>query len=417
MTFLHPSDVWEMKLQNLFSMTHQTTNLFRNWLYLLFVAFLISCSSSEDPIPMAPPGANQQTDIASVDSKIETFITQYNIPGASLAIAKNGKLVYQKAYGVSDVANSTEMTTSNLFRVASVSKTFTGLGIMLLVQEGKISLDDQVFGEGAILGTTYGNNPYSERVKKVTVRNLLQMTTGGWVINGNRDAIDSQQQFTNDQFFDWMMDNASLTFEPGSNYFYVNTNYFVAARIIEKVSGQSFADFLKTNVFDPLGMTNTALARNGESGRYPNEVTYYGQGATQGFEYNFNIERRDGDAGIVTTAPDLLRFVTAIDNYTARPDLLNPQNNNDFISGSSANPGFGNGIASGNQVRYFYGALPGTRSGYMFHTSNGMSAALIFNGNPDYFAASYPNFASAHDALMNELVKEETGVYQDLDQF
>lgn len=397
-------------------MKEQTTNLFRICVFLLATGFIFSCSSSDDPMPK-PPGGEQQTDIASLDSKVETFITQYNIPGASLAISKNGKLVYQKGYGVINLGNSTEMTPASQLRVASVSKTFTGIGIMLLVQEGKISLDDRVFGEGAILGTTYGNNPYSERVKKVTVRNLLQMTTGGWVTNTNRDAIDSQPQVSNDQYFDWMLDNAILTFEPGTNYFYVNTNYFVAARVIEKVSGQSFAAFLKTNVFDPLGMSNTALARNGESGRFPNEVTYYGQGGTQGFEYNFNIERRDGDAGIVTSAPDLLRFVNAIDNNTARADLLTPQNFNDFIAGSASNPGFGNGIVSGNQVRYFYGALPGTRSAYMFHTSNGMAAALIFNGNTDYLQASYANFSTAHDALMQELVKEETGVYQDIDQF
>ncbi|HCH45308.1 MAG TPA: serine hydrolase, partial [Algoriphagus sp.] len=177
-----------------------------------------------------------QKDLIEIDSQIEDFLSEYNIPGASLAISKNGKLVYQKAYGLADQSQNKPMEIGTQMRVASVSKSFTGLAIMLLVQDGKIALEDKVFGEGAILGTNFGSKPYSNRVKQVTVKHLLQMTTGGWVVNGNRDAIDYEQQRTNAGFFDWMMDNASLTFDPGTQYLYINTNYFVAARIVEEVS-------------------------------------------------------------------------------------------------------------------------------------------------------------------------------------
>ncbi|TNF38907.1 MAG: class A beta-lactamase-related serine hydrolase, partial [Cytophagales bacterium] len=372
---------------------------FRHFSWIFILAVLIACSESSDPTPTPTPTAKQE-DIAAIDSQIEGFISQYNIPGASLAISKNGKLVYQKAYGVADQAQNKAMELNTQMRVASVSKTFTGLAIMLLVQDGKIKLEDKVFGEGAILGTTYGTKAYSNRVKQVTVRHLLQMTTGGWVVSGNRDAIDYEQGRTNAGFFDWMMDNATLNFDPGSQYWYINTNYFVAARIVEKVSGKSFAQFVKERITDPLKMTATAYGKNGTQGRLPNEATYYGQGGTKGFEYNFNLERRDGDAGIVTSAPDLLRFVTAIDGNPSRPDLLDPAIYNQFIQGSTANTGFANGIAQNNQIKYFYGALPGTRSGYMFH-SNGMAAALIFNGNGDYTQSNYNStFARAHDELM-----------------
>lgn len=376
----------------------------------------IACSEDTDPTS-SPQTLVQQEDIATVDSQIENFISQYDIPGASLAISKNGKLVYQKAYGIADQAQNKAMETKTQLRVASVSKTFTGLAIMLLVQEGKISLDDKVFGEGGILGTTYGTKAYSNRVELVTVKHLLQMTTGGWVINGNRDAIDFEQQQTNEGFFNWMMDNATLSFDPGTQYWYINTNYFVAARIVEKVSGKTFEQFVKERITDPLKMTSTAYAKNGKQGRLPNEAIYYGQGGTKGFEYTFNIVRRDGDAGIVTSAPDLLRFVTAIDGNSSRPDLLQPAFYNQFIQTSTVNPNFANGIAVVNQFKFFYGALPGTRSGYMFH-SNGMAVALIFNGNADYTQSNYNNtFASAHDALMVNLITKNTNIYQDIDQF
>lgn len=385
-----------------------------SWFFAGMLLFLVSCSDSPDQDPVPPKAA--QNDIALIDDKIESFLVAQKMPGATLAISKNGKLVYQKAYGESNVEGSVAMKLDNQMRVASVSKTFTGLAIMMLVQDGKISLDDRVFGEGGILGTTYGTKTYSDRVKKVTVRHLMQMTTGGWVVSGNRDAIDSQQQVTNDQFFHWMMDNATLTFEPGSQYLYINTNYFVAARIIEKVSGKPFALFLKERIFDPLGMKSTALAKNGTAGKYPNEVTYYGLGGTKGYEYNFNIERRDGDAGIVTTAPDLLRFVNAIDNLAVRADVLTPQRFSEFIKGSTPNPQFGIGILSWGSVRSFYGALPGTRSSYMYH-SNGMAVALIFNGNADYTGSNYAAFATAHENLLLDLLTKNLEVYQDIDQF
>lgn len=372
-----------------------------------------ACSKDSDSTPQPPA---QQEDITAVDSQIESFISQYNIPGASLAISKNGKLVYQKAYGVADEAQGKAMETKTQMRVASISKTFTGVAVMMLVQDGKISLDDKVFGQDGILGTDYGSKPYSNRVQQVTVKNLLQMTTGGWVVAGNRDAIDYEQQRTNAGFFDWMMDNATLNFDPGTQYWYINTNYFVAARVIEKVSGKSYAQFIKERISDPLEMNSTVLGKNGVQGRHPNEAIYYGQGGLKGFEYTFNLERRDGDGGIVTSAPDLLRFVAAIDGNPSRPDLLQPAFYTQFIQGSSANANFANGIAVSNQFKYFYGALPGTRSGYMFH-SNGIAVALIFNGNADYTQSNYTAFANAHDALMVNLITKNTEVYQDIDQF
>ncbi|GAA0877410.1 hypothetical protein GCM10009119_03780 [Algoriphagus jejuensis] len=384
------------------------------WIPGLLLLVLISCSDSDqDPIP---PKDNTQQDIALIDDKVESFLTTHSLPGATLAISKNGKLVYQKAYGKSNTQTSTDMAINSQMRVASVSKTFTGVAIMLLVQDGKISLEDKVFGAGGILGTTYGTKAYSDRVKNVTVKNLLQMTTGGWVVNGNRDAIDYQQQISNEQFFHWMMDNATLNFEPGSQHWYINTNYFVAARIVEKISAKPFAQFMKERIFDPLEMKSTVYAKNGIAGKYPNEVTYYGLGGTKGYEYNFNIERRDGDGGLVTTAPDLLRFVGAIDNLAVRPDILVPQWFSEFVKGSSPNPQFGNGILSWNSVRAFYGALPGTRSSYMYHV-NGMAVALIFNGNADYTANNYNAFAIAHENLLMDLLTKNLNVYKDIDQF
>ncbi|WP_240510972.1 serine hydrolase domain-containing protein [Algoriphagus antarcticus] len=382
---------------------------------LLLAAFTSCIDKEDDQLDMRKP-TDKQEDLAVIDGKIETFLSSNSIPGAVLAISKNGKLVYKKAYGLADVASQEKMTNSHRLRVASVSKTFTGLSIVKLVQDGKIRLEDKVFGEDGILGNEYGTKPYSDRVKKVTVQNLLHMTTGGWVVNGNRDAIDYKQEVSNKVFFDWMLDNATLTFEPGTQYWYINTNYFVAARIIEKVSGKSFYNFMKDNFLDELGIKSAVMVKNGLAGKQSNEVTYYGLGGTKGYEYNFNIERRDGDAGIVISAEDLLKFALAIDGKPSRPDILNGGSYSQFIKGSIPNPQFGIGILSWGDVRSFYGALPGTRSSYMIH-NNGMAISLIFNGNADYTGNNYNNFATAHENLLIDILTKNLNIYQDIDQF
>lgn len=387
---------------------------------LSFLLFCIACSpKEEDPTPITPTPETQK-DIEVIDAKINTFLTTHKIPGASLAISKNGKLVYKKGYGKADVEANVDMTTEHRFRVASVSKTFTGVAIMRLIQAGKLTLDDKVFGPSGILGNEFGTKAYSARVLNVTVRHLLQMTTGGWVLSNDRDAIDSNPAMNNKAFFDWMLDNTLLKHDPGSRFWYINTNYFVAARVIEKVSGKSFYQFMKDDFLDPLGIGSAIMGKGTLSGRHPNEVKYYGQGGTKGFEYNIALERRDGDGGLVINASDLLKFVTAIDGVPTRPDILNASTYSQFLQGSGPaplSPDFGNGIVRWGSRLYFYGALPGTRSSYMTE-SNGMAVALIFNGNADYTNAAANNaFVQAHQALLVDLLTNNLTVYQNIDQF
>lgn len=394
--------------------------LYRGLLFSAFVSiFIWSCSPKEDSDP-TPPTVVTQVDIPVIDGKIEAFLATYKIPGASLAISKNGKLVYKKAYGKADVEAGVDMTTNHRMRVASVSKTFTGVAIMRLVQAGKLNLNDKVFGPDGILGTTYGSKAYNDRVKGVTVKHLLQMTTGGWVLANDRDAIDSNPAMNNTAFFNWMMDNAVLKYNPGSQYWYINTNYFIAARIVEKVSGKSFYQFMKDDFLTPLGINSAVYGKSAMTNLHPDETKYYGQGGLKGYEYNLNIERRDGDGGLVINASDLLKFVLAIDGNPSRPDILDATTFQKFIEGSGPaplNPNFGNGILKWNTRYLFYGALPGTRSSFMTE-NNGMAVALIFNGNADYTNnAVYNPFTQAHQALLVDILTNNLNVYLDIDQF
>lgn len=147
---------------------------------LLLMFALVSCDKSTDDDKPKPPDPAVQADIISLDSKVDAFMTKYNVPGASLAVSKNGKLVYIKGYGFADKSTGEKVTPAHRFRLASVSKTYTGAAIVKLAQEGKFAMDDKVFGESGILGTEYGTPPYNQNVSNMTIRHLLNNTTGSW---------------------------------------------------------------------------------------------------------------------------------------------------------------------------------------------------------------------------------------------
>ena len=402
----------------------KTSNSFRSSTLCTFVlAYLLICIAcspkEEDPTPITPTPETQK-DIAVIDAKINTFLTTHKIPGASLAISKNGKLVYKKGYGKADVEGNVPMTSEHRMRVGSVTKTFTGVAAMRLLQQGKLRLDDKVFGDGAILGNTYGSKGYSDRVKSVTVRHLLQMTTGGFVLANDSDPININQTLDNTAFFNYVMDNSSLKYDPGTRYWYINTNYFIAARVLEKISGKSHFQFLKDEILTPLAINSAAIGKPTLAGRFTDEPKYYAQGSTAGFEYTLNMDRRDGSGALVISAADLLKFLLAVDGDPSRPDILDAATYQTFTQASGPaplSPNFGCGVLKSNSRMSFFGSMPGARAGYMIE-NNGMGVVVTFNGNVDYSDASLNNaFAQAHQALLVDLITNNLTVYQNIDQF
>ena len=136
---------------------------------------------------VSAPGGNPKiysvsvnTGIQAIDQNVSAFMTQYNIPGMSIAITLNDKLVYVNSYGKASVENNQPVTSQSLFRISSLSKQITSVAIMRLVDQGKISLGQSVFGTGSILGNSYGSQPYGPGVTNITVGELLHHTEGGW---------------------------------------------------------------------------------------------------------------------------------------------------------------------------------------------------------------------------------------------
>lgn len=395
-----------------------TTRSTATYLFLFFIFIgLSSCSKkkSGDTEEPGPPVAQQ--DIATVDNALTSFMTTYNMPGASLAISKNGKLVYAKGYGFADKEANEAVTTRHRFRLASLSKTYTGAAIMKLVQEGKLTLDTKVFGTGAILGTEYGNGTYNTNVSNIKVRDLLQNTTGSWGANTGGDVIDQNAAYTNTQLLNWILTTRTNPKAPGTFYDYSNVGFFIAGRVIEKISGKSYINYIKQDLLPATGATETDIAAKTLAERKTNEVKYYGQGTESSYPYVIAFPRRDADGGLIASASDVLKLITSIDGFNTRADILN----NASVTAMTTPPSFstyaqGIAIWKEQNLWFNYGSLPGTRTGFMKHNTNGMCVALLFNSRPPA-GASENAFAGAMQNLMLNFLNGNHNWQENLNQF
>lgn len=340
--------------------------------YLLFLCFLFfSCSDKGEGPEKEEEVA---TDIPELDALVENYMTRFKVPGLQLAITKQGKLVYAKSYGKADVSAGEDVNNTSLFRVASVSKPITGIAIMKLAEEGKLNLNDKVFGTGGILGTAYGNP--GAAVASVTVEQLLQHTSGGWG-NSVNDPMFSNPQMTAAQLITWTLANRPLTSTPGTRYDYSNFGYCVLGRVIEKVTGQTYEQYVQSALLQPSGISRMVIGGNQLKDRKPFEVVYYGQNNEN--PYLYNIARMDAHGGWIASATDLARLLVKADGFNSPSDLLKTQSISRMTTGSGPNPGYANGWSVNSAGNWWHtGSLPGTSS-EIVRTSGGYCWAILCN--------------------------------------
>lgn len=295
-------------------------------------------------------------ELPGVDGAVKAFMAKYSVPGLSLAITKDEKLVYAKGYGIAD--DTTPVAPQSLFRLASVSKQITSIAIMRLMDQGKISPDDKVFGVGAILGTEYGTAPYTANLMEITVGQLLHHTAGGWE-NDDTDPMFTHPEMTADQLITWTLDNVPLMHPPGTSYAYSNFGYCVLGRVIEKITGMPYATAVRTLVLKPSGITDMSIAGNTLADRKPNEVEYYGQAGED--PYAYNIARMDSHGGWLASATDLARILVHVDGFPRTPDILSARAIHIMTAPSGANHNYASGWAVNDGGAWWHqGSLPGT---------------------------------------------------------
>lgn len=305
-------------------------------------------------------------------------MAKYQVPGLSVAIAKEGRLVYRRGFGLADKDSNEPVTPANLFRIASVSKPITATTIFRLLEQGKVRLTDKVFGPEGLLGTRYGRLPYKRHVTEITVEHLLTHTAGGWP-NDDTDPMFRHPDMDHTQLITWTLENLPLQHKPGTHYAYSNFGFCVLGRVIEKLTGQTYADAVQTEVLRPCGISGMRISGNTRPERVPHEVVYYNQDPDGADPYGMNVRRMDSHGGWLATATDLVRFLVHVDNFPTEPDILKPATIQIMTSPSSASPGYAKGWCVNKNNNWWHnGSLPGTTT-IMVRTSHHFCWAALTN--------------------------------------
>lgn len=272
-------------------------------------------------------------ELQSVDALMADYLTRNSIPGASLAITDGGRLVYARGFGYADVGAREQVTPEHLFRIASISKPITAVAIFKLIEDGKLKLDDNIFD---VIGNYDPPKPDAKidpRLKQITVRQLLNHS-GGWDREKSFDAMFKYVDFAKALNLPPPADIPAiirnmmaqpLDFDPGGRQAYSNYGYCLLGRAIEKLTGQSYADFVRATVLDPTGARTITQGRTLLEQRQPNEVRYYAplrtpsvfadaKGQIVPAPYgSWSIEAMDSHGAWIASCIDLARFAYSFD--------------------------------------------------------------------------------------------------------
>ena len=252
----------------------------RHFLLSLSAILLLSISNAQTGIPVSS--------MVQSDDLIKNFLATYEIPGATVAIAKEGKIVYMRAFGYADINKTTPTQPYNLFRIASLSKQITSATIMKLMQDGMLSMSSKVFGVGGILKdhpVFSSSNITDNRIFDITIKNLMEHSAG-WdrYINCNPNPSNPYPYFlpgcdaisfplrvsqvtgtpnpvTKDALIKFVIEKG-LDFAPGTDYSYSNLGYLILGEVIEKISGKSYEKYVKDSILSPLGIFDMHIANN-----------------------------------------------------------------------------------------------------------------------------------------------------------
>ncbi|MBU1627356.1 serine hydrolase, partial [bacterium] len=221
-------------------------------------------------------------------------------PGAAIAIIKDGKTIFEKAYGMANLEYGLPITTTSIFDIASVSKQFTAFAILLLEKEGKLSLDDNVkkyIPEFPDFGDT------------ITIRHLITHTSGirDYLMLQEMSGMRDEDYSDNEQVLKLINKQKDLNFKPGDSFSYSNSGFVILTEIVKRVSGKSFATYTKENIFEPLKMKSTF---------FPEDFGTIIKNSVESYDMDNAILRKlvsasvaHGDGALLTNVEDLCHWV------------------------------------------------------------------------------------------------------------
>jgi N-acyl-D-amino-acid deacylase len=385
---------------------------------------------------LAKPPGTERRGLHVYDDLMSDFMAEHKPPGAALAVARNGRLVYAKGFGYADLATKEPVKPESLFRIASISKPLTSAAIFRLAEGDRLSLNDPVLKYVRLEPVLAAGTSLDPRLRSVRIRHCLQHT-GGWDWKKSFEPMSGQTAkeiarrlhidvpIKAEQIIRYTL-GKPLDFDPGIKMVYSNFGYCLLGRVIEAVSGQSYESYVTSEVLEPLGIYRMHIGKSTLRGRRTGEVVCYDSkkrigpvvcgipvGVEAPFPYAIELmEPNDSACGWIGSVVDLVRFGVAFDVYY-NCTLLNPQSVRTMLARPDGPPGreadgkpkstyYACGWdvqpadVAGKLTKWHLGKLSGT-CGLLVCRADRIDWAALFNSDGD---TESRNFAERLDPLL-----------------
>jgi CubicO group peptidase (beta-lactamase class C family) len=316
---------------------------------------------------------SQNTKLSAELDKVLKEEFSLNNTGVAALVSSNGKIIYKKAIGMANAELNVPMQTDNVFRIASITKQFTSVAILQLMENGKLNLQDEI---------TKFIPDYPVQGATITIEHLLTHTSGIRDFTSMRDTMQrSKMDFTPVQMIALFKDQP-IRFSPGSKYEYSNSNYIILGYIIEKLSGKSYGQYLEDNFFKPLGMTSSFYGNDSKI------IKKRAAGYTKSGEVIKNADvismtQPYAAGAIMSTAEDLFKWHQAVQSYklVQKETLDKAFTKFKLTNGTESNYGYGwrLGYIQGSPSIGHAGMIPGFMSMAMYLPQNDVYVVVLSN--------------------------------------
>ena len=253
-----------------------------------------------------------------LDSEIASFLDTLKPETFSgiILVGKNDSILEERTYGYSNIENKIKIDKNTKFHIASITKSFTAVGILKLYEQGKVDLNKPI-------GNYIENYPNQRVLDSVTIHQLLTHTAGTKAIYGEDYQKSNKDRYRELEDYLPLFAKDSLNFQPGSKYEYNGGGFVLLGLIIQNVTGENYYDYLQKSIFDPIGMDQTkALEIDGVNYNTADGYSIYLREDKSLAKNNYLISKASGASGYYSTAEDLFKFSKALRKY----ELLNKGN-------------------------------------------------------------------------------------------
>ncbi len=407
------------------------TRMYTHVLLLILFLFMTPCSSQKNKIIK-----NQEYIIQNIEklrTNIDSLLLRYNIPGASIAIATKDSMIYCGSFGYANIELETPINENTFFHVGSIAKSFVALGILKLVEEGRIDLQSPV---KQILPEIDINNPW-EDTDPVRVVHLLEHTAGLNDPHFNDYYLDGDPAVPLLEGLKVSNHYLQLKWKPGAYRSYSSAGYMIAGIIIEKITGEKFEDYLKKEILEPLGMTTSTFRLTSETEKL----------LAQGYKANYKPSQYwytySRPAGyMISSASEMAKFLQFMLNKgkvgneqvideSAIDRMERSTTDPAALAGLEGRPGLGIGVGYYNGFKWYmhHGSLMGYCGSYGYSRDIGVGCVLltnrwdvdfetgikkVWNAFRDYLVKDFENISQTppEPNIPVETLKQYTGYYK-----